>query len=187
MSAPIPTLRTPRLVLRPFDASDAPTVQLLAGDERVASTTLNVPHPYEDGMAEAWIATHASGWASGKLLVLAITEESEGLTGAVSLHVSARHRRGELGYWVGVPYWNRGYATEASAALRDYGFEELGLERILGRHLTRNRASGRVMEKLGMTHEGVMRRHIVKWDVPEDVAIYGILREEHETREADGG
>jgi RimJ/RimL family protein N-acetyltransferase len=75
-----------------------------------------------------------------------------------------------------VPFWNRGYATEASAALIAYGFDELGLNRVLARHITRNPASGRVMSKLGMRPEGVMREHIMKGDEPEDIAIYAILR-----------
>ena len=79
---------------------------------------------------------------------------------------------------IAVPHWNLGYATEAARAVLAYGFGELGLRRIHAGHLTRNPASGRVMEKLGMEPEGVFRQHILKWAVPEDVAHRGILREE---------
>jgi RimJ/RimL family protein N-acetyltransferase len=174
----LPTLRTARLVLRPFVLADAPVVQRLAGDENVASTTLNIPHPYEDGMAERWIEKQAPEWEARKSLALAVTTGDDGLVGAVSLALTPAHRRAELGYWIGVPFWNRGYATEASSALIAYGFEELGLNRVLARHITRNPASGRVMRKLGMRPEGVMREHIMKWDEPEDIAIYAILRSE---------
>jgi RimJ/RimL family protein N-acetyltransferase len=172
----LPILRTARLVLRPFVLADAPVVQRLAGDESVASSTLNIPHPYEDGMAERWIEKQAGEWEAGASLVLAVTTHADGLVGAVGLDLTPAHRRAELGYWIGVPFWNRGYATEASAALIAHGFEELGLNRVMARHITRNPASGRVMKKLGMRPEGVMREHIVKWDEPEDIAIYGILR-----------
>ena len=60
-----PILETPRLILRPFSAADAPAVRTLAGAHELARTTLSVPHPYEDGMAEAWIGTHAAGFAAG--------------------------------------------------------------------------------------------------------------------------
>ena len=62
-----PTLETERLILRPFDLSDGPRIQLLAGDESIASTTLNIPHPYEDGMAEEWIRTHQDEFEKGNV------------------------------------------------------------------------------------------------------------------------
>jgi RimJ/RimL family protein N-acetyltransferase len=176
VAGPHPILRTARLVLRPFVLADAPVVQRLAGDEKVASTTLNIPHPYEDGMAERWIEKQAREWEARTSLVLAVTTGDDGLVGAVSLALTPAHGRAELGYWIGVPFWNRGYATEAAAALVAYGFDELGLNRVLARHITRNPASGRVISKLGMRPEGVMREHIMKGDEPEDIAIYAILR-----------
>ena len=156
----IPTLKTKRLVLRPFTSADAQAVQRLAGAPEVALTTQNIPHPYEDGMAEDWIASHAENWAGKKSLTVAMDNETDGMVGAIGLHLNAVHQRGELGYWVGLPFWNRGYATEASAALLMFGFDELGLNRIQARHITRNPASGRVMQKLGMTFEGVHRQQI---------------------------
>ncbi len=180
---PIPTLRTSRLLLRPFAPLDAARVRLLAGAPEVASTTLKIPHPYEEGMAEAWIAGHGAAWTAREHLTLAITAGSEGLVGGVGLHLALEHRRGELGYWIGVPYWNRGYATEACVAVLAYGFDELGLHRVLARHVERNPASGRVMRKLGMTHEGRMREHVLKWDRFETLEVYGIL--EGEWRAAD--
>ena len=174
----IPTLNTQRLTLRPFTLDDAPVVQRLAGDREVASTTFNVPHPYEEGAAEAWIGTHAADWKARSMLVLAVTVQGDDLIGAISLHLSFPHRRAELGYWIGVPYWNRGYATEAGRALLDYGFDELGLNRIDAHYIMRNPASGRVMEKLGMKPEGTLRQHMMKWDVLEDVALYAVLASE---------
>ena len=172
----IPVLNTRRLVLRPFEAGDAPAVQRLAGAPEVALTTQNIPHPYPDGVAEAWIASHGPAWEEGRFLTLAITSAPEGLVGAVSLHLTPAHRRGELGYWVGVPFWNRGYATEASAALVDFGFRRLALNRVQARHLTCNPASGRVMEKLGMKLEGIQRQYLLVRGAFEDLAMYAILR-----------
>lgn len=173
---PIPTLETRRLVLRPFDPSDAPVVQRLAGAREVALPTQNIPHPYEDGVAEKWIASHGPAWDAGRYLTLAITASGEGVVGAVGLHITKEHRRGELGYWVGVPFWNRGYATEAAGALVGFGFEDLDLNRIQARHMTFNAASGRVMEKLGMKLEGIQRQAVLVRGAFEDIALYAILR-----------
>ncbi len=163
-------------MLRPFAPADAPAVQPLAGDRRIADTTLNIPHPYEDGMAEAWIATHADAWAGGENAVFAIAETAAGLVGAIGLRLEPKHRRAELGYWIGVPFWDRGYATEAACAAIAFGFERLDLHRIYASCLTRNPASARVMVKAGMRYEGCLRQHILKWNRYEDVAKYAVLR-----------
>jgi len=162
--------------LRPFSPDDAPALQKLVGDKEIASTTLNIPHPYEDGMAERWIETHEPNWVDGRLAVFAIVEPAAGLVGAISLRIEHAHKRAEAGYWIGVPFWGRGYASEALVALIDFGFNHLGLNRIHASHLTRNPASGRVMVKAGMKYEGRRRQHFLKWEKFEDVELYGILR-----------
>jgi RimJ/RimL family protein N-acetyltransferase len=174
-----PTLHTERLVLRPFALTDAPEVQRLAGDKAVASTTLNIPHPYENGIAEEWIGTHREGFEQGEMAAFAVVLRNGTLVGAIGLHISQRHERAELGYWIGRPYWNQGYCTEAARALLRYGFETLGLNRIQARHFVRNPASGRVMIKVGMRCEGTMRQDVKKWDVFEDTRLYAILKSEY--------
>ncbi len=173
---PQPTLRSDRLILRPFTVADAPLVQRICGDPAIADTTLNVPHPYEDGMAEAWIATHEPAWEAGELATFAVTTLASELVGAVGLHLEPQHRRAELGYWVAVPHWGQGYATEAAATLVTWGFDLLDLQRIHAAHFTRNPASGRVMQKIGMTFEGIARQHMLKNDRWEDLARYAIVR-----------
>jgi RimJ/RimL family protein N-acetyltransferase len=173
---PLPTLITPRLVLRPYAPGDASEVQRLAGAREIAANTLTVPHPYPDGAAETWIGSHTSAWAARTAMTLAVTLRDGGaLIGAVGLALVMEDRRAELGYWIGVPWWNRGFATEASRAVLDFGFGTLGLHRIMARHLSRNPPSGRVMEKLGMTREGVLRHHVLKWGEFEDLVVYAVL------------
>jgi RimJ/RimL family protein N-acetyltransferase len=109
----------------------------------------------------------------------AVTDAGSGvLMGAVGLTITPAHARAELGYWLGVPYWNRGYSTEAANAIVDFGFTRLGLHRIQAHYLTRNPASGRVMEKLGMRSEGVSRHAVRKNDRFEDLETYAILADE---------
>jgi [ribosomal protein S5]-alanine N-acetyltransferase len=181
MNRPRPTLTTPRLILRPFALTDAGRVQELAGHRAIADTTLNIPHPYPAGAAEQWIATHQPQFDEGKLCNFAIVERATGeLVGAIGLGISPRDENAELGYWIGQPYWGRGYCTEAAGAVVEYGFRELKLHRIHSRHFQRNPASGRVMQKIGMTREGVQRQHVKKWDRFEDLVTYGLLRDEWE-------
>jgi RimJ/RimL family protein N-acetyltransferase len=175
-----PTLETTRLILRPFTLGDARDVQRLAGDREIASTTLNVPHPYEDGMAEQWIGTHQEKYERGELVNFAIVRRVDNaLIGAIGLRINQQHTHAELGYWIGKPYWNTGYGTEAARAVVAYGFERCGLHRIHASHLTRNPASGRVLQKIGMRYEGCLRQHVNKWEVFEDLALYGILQSEY--------
>ena len=176
----MPRLATSRLVLRPFELSDAPVVEQLAGAREVADTTLTLPHPYPPGGGAAWIATHAGAWERGERLSLAICmrEEPNRLVGAIGLQLSTTHARGELGYWIGTESWGRGYATEAARALLAYAFTELGLHRVQAHHFTRNPASGRVMQKLGMQLEGIHRDAYRRWDRFESVAVYAILAPE---------
>ncbi len=174
-----PVLRTRRLVLRPFAMADSEDVRRLAGEWEIADTTLNIPHPYEEGMAEKWISTHSTGFDENTSLTFAITCRKDGkLLGAVSLTVQHSHSRAELGYWIGKPYWRNGYCTEAARAVTEYGFTVLRLNRVFAMYMTRNPSSGRVMAKLGMKSEGIMRQHYKKRDVYEDFAMYGILRSE---------
>jgi len=174
-----PLLRTSRLVLRPFVLDDALAVQMLAGAREVADTTMHIPHPYPLGAAERWIGTHKESWDAGTGATYAISDGSSGsLMGAIALTIAPQHARGELGYWLGVSFWNRGYCTEAGVALVDLGFGELRLHRIQARHLTRNPASGRVLQKLGMQAEGVNREWLRKNDRFEDVAMYAVLADQ---------
>lgn len=177
---PVPILTTERLVLRPFTLADAPGVHKLAGRFEIADTTMNMPHPYPDGAAESWIGTHQKTWELGSGLTLAITLKDSGqLIGAIGLTINKDHHRAEMGYWVAVPYWGRGFCTEAARALLDYGFTGPKLNKIYATHLARNPASGKVMQKIGMKYEGCLRQHVKKWDKFEDLSYYGTLRSEY--------
>lgn len=176
--APRPHLDTDRLHLRPFTLDDAPRVAELAGAEEVAATTLTIPHPYALSDATEWIETHQPAFETGTQVVFALTLRDTGeVVGAMGLTIDAENERAELGYWVGVPFWGRGYATEAARAVVGYGLGELALHRIHAHYFTENPASGRVMQKIGMSYEGRMPGHIKKNGVFRDVDSYGVLRE----------
>ena len=182
-----PTLETERLVLRPFELGDAPRVKLLAGDREIAATTARIPHPYEAGMAEAWIGTHQEDFEKGTAVNFAITlKGTSELVGAIGLIVNRDHENAEMGYWIGKSYWNQGYCTEAARAVLQYAFGEQRLHRVFAHHFSHNIASGRVMQKLGMRHEGRRRQHVKKWGQFIDSEMYGILRNELESDQSPG-
>jgi [ribosomal protein S5]-alanine N-acetyltransferase len=167
-------IATERLLLRPFLPDDAPVVQRLVSAYEIAENTLLIPHPYPEGAAAEWIARHGK---TPNNYIYAVTLGGEAI-GAIGLDVQPEHDRGEIGYWLGVPYWGRGYMTEAGRAVLGWAFESLELHRVFAQHFTRNPASGRVLQKIGMTHEGSLRQHDKKWGAYLDVEVYGIVHSE---------
>jgi [ribosomal protein S5]-alanine N-acetyltransferase len=169
-------LQTERLTLRPYEFSDIPALVPLIGAREVAATTLRIPHPYTESYAKEFVADSQKNLSSGTGLRLGIVlRESDTLCGGIGLRIDADHRRAELGYWIGVPHWGHGYATEAAQAVVKYGFETLALYRIFASHVTKNTASGKVLAKIGMRYEGCHRAHILKWGEFLDLEMYGML------------
>jgi ribosomal-protein-alanine N-acetyltransferase len=183
MNAPC-ELRTARLLLRLHKHEDIPALVRLAGAREVAATTLGIPHPYIDEDARKFLAKSADDFRAGRSVSFAICKLPGGeLCGGAGLDISETHHRAELGYWIGVPFWRRGYATEAARAVVEFGFANLGLHRIHAHYFAENTASGRVLEKIGMLREGRLRNHFQKWNRFIDVENCGILAEEFQEAE----
>ncbi len=179
MTFQLPTLLTPRLLLRNFRLSDAARVSLLAGDYDIAQMTSSIPHPYDEHQAIQWIQSHESQFNSKTAIHYAIIHlEQNILIGAIGLELDLPNQSAKLGYWIGKPYWNQGFATEAANSILEYAFGELGLSRVQARHMKKNPASGRVMQKIGMTYEGTLRQSIFRFGNFQDTALYSILRHE---------
>ena len=176
----VPTLETARLRLRAYREADIGELLPLVGAREVAATTLRIPHPYTEENAKSFLALLQE---PGRIW-FAITLRNDGRQiGGIGLTVEQQHRHAELGYWLGVPYWGEGFATEAAREMLRYGFEDLGLHRIHASHFKHNPASGRILVKLGMHYEGCQRQHIRKWDQFVDLELYGVLRPEWESGE----
>ena len=174
------TLETERLVLRPLTPDDAATVARLAGSREVADTTISIPHPYSEAQAREWIAVCTTKSSAGKAIVFGVvTRDDAPLIGAVGLReIDAEHSQAEMGFWVGVQSWGKGYATEAARRVIRYAFKELKLNRVYAHHMVRNPASGRVLEKVGMKREGLLRQRVRKWGAFEDVVLLAILHDD---------
>jgi [ribosomal protein S5]-alanine N-acetyltransferase len=172
-------LETQRLRLSPYHQEDVPELLPLIGAREVAAMTLRIPHPYTEQDAHEFLQR----METDDEVRLGIRLRTDGrLIGGVGLRLNRPHDNAELGYWIGVPFWGEGYATEAAREMVRHGFEDMGLHRIFASHFQGNLGSRRVLTKLGMRHEGCQREHVCKWGQHIDSELYGILRSEWESR-----
>ncbi len=175
-----PILETQRLKIRIIQEGDASQISKLANDYDVVKYLTSLPHPYTIDVALDWIETSQNGYKENKLISFGIIEKNENvLIGIVGLDANEKNNHGTLGYWLGQEYWSKGYAAEATRTVLQFGFETLEFHRICCGHFHKNPASGKVMQKIGMTYEGTRRQHIKKGDEYLDVVDYGILREDY--------
>lgn len=147
----IPVLETKRLVLRAPRLEDVKSMAQLANDKRIAENTRRIPHPYTPGDAEDFIST--VNVPKGEVAFL-VTLRDETIIGACGLTINDEEAP-EIGYWLGVKFWNKGYATEAVRAAIDYAFTDLDHESLQAGARVTNPASRRILEKCGFQWTGV--------------------------------
>ena len=180
MLAAFPTLHTPRLRLRAFALADVPHLVALAGNYEVARHTLNIPYPYGEEDARRWVQITQENFAQQTGYAFAVALKATGdFSGGIGLTVDRRFDRAEAGYWLGQPYWGQGLASEALAALLQFGFAELALNKIYATHIASNPASGRVMLKNGMVKEGELVQHTRRNGQFHDLWQYRLTRAEY--------
>jgi len=147
----ISTLETARLRLRPYRESDIEELLPLIGTREVAATTLRIPHPYTVQDAKAFLLLVQE---PGRIW-LAISLRSDGRQiGGIGLTVDQQHQHAELGYWLGAPYWGKGYATEAVRAVVAWGDAHFASGRTACIIAPENVASIRVAGKCGYHESG---------------------------------
>ena len=182
LSLPEPprTITTARLLLRPLQAMDVEAVFAYQSDPAFRRYTTGLPEPYEREDAERYVARFiAADWREHPYWAV---EFEAKLVGGVWLPLQPEHRRAEIG-WHSAPWaQGRGFATEAGRALLVVAFDTLGLRRVWAVANAENAASIRVMQKLGIRPEGVLRRSRIVHGKPIDQFWAGILREEWEAR-----
>ncbi len=181
---PEPTeIRTERLLLRPFRLTDADDVYAYASDPEWAPY-LPLPSPYEYKHAEIHVAqSFLVSWNTHPTFAVSLDDT---VIGTVQIRINAGNVTSELGYSIARRHWGKGLMVEAVAAVINWAFEEFDLVKVGARADIENRQSWRVMEKLGMKREGILRSQEPPNQVnPEkraDMVHYGILREEWEGR-----
>lgn len=145
-----PVISTERLVLRGPVRGDAEAIYRLASDINVAGMTSNIPHPYGPGDAEAFLdRALARRWDEEPGFV--VEHRNFGLVGMVGFKGG---ERAELGFWLGRPYWNRGYMTEAVRAVLKWVKRDWRRNVLVAGHFSDNPASGQVLCKSGFLYTG---------------------------------
>jgi RimJ/RimL family protein N-acetyltransferase len=176
-------LHTDRLMLRPVREVDAQALFPLINDAEVAATMLQVPHPYPRDQFVPWIRITREAMANKERYEMSIVLKETGKPiGVCSLNINWPNMSAEIGYWLGKSYWGQGYMTEAAARLLKFGFEVLGLERIHARCFVHNKASAKVLEKIGLNYEGIGRHEVKKGDEFLDIMHFGLIRSEFAAR-----
>lgn len=149
-------IRTPRLLLRLPEASDAPAIARLLSDWETVRYTARIPHPYAPEMAEEWIEVAKRCRDAGAAIDYVITDAGSGdLLGSV--HLGLEGDRGEIGYWLGRAWWGRGLVTEAVGAVLDLAFATFRIGTVGAGALAANVGSVRVLQKAGMRYAGTRR------------------------------
>lgn len=174
-------LETERLRLKPYEKEFADEVFEVVKRKEIADTMVMIPHPYPREVVDGWISYLQKSFSLGTAYEFAIflkeTGRYIGNCGLVT--ISKSHKNAEVGYFIDVAEWGKGYATEACKRIIQYGFEEHALNRIYSRCMVRNGASRKVMEKSGMLYEGRHRQEFWKDNYFEDMDYLAILAEDY--------
>jgi RimJ/RimL family protein N-acetyltransferase len=179
MPLPTPTLKTDRLLLRPFAETDTDTLFALQSSSRVLRYWDSPPWK-ERAQAERFITLCRQMEREGTGSRLAIERAADKVfIGWCSMSKwNPIYRSARLGYCLDDAAWGKGFATEAVGALLQWAFDTLDLNRVQAETDTRNIASRRVLEKLCFVHEGRLREDCIVDGEVSDSWVYGLLRRE---------
>jgi [ribosomal protein S5]-alanine N-acetyltransferase len=157
-SSSYPTLRTRRFRFRPFVLTDISPLTTLAGEHRVADTTIGVPHPYTAEFARMWISSHSAAWQRRRALHwAAVNVGDERIAGYAGLHhIDMERAQAELRFWVGCGVERTSDAVEWSAAIVEFALAELDMNRVYALQLDRHPLAGRVLSAIGMERESTI-------------------------------
>lgn len=165
-----------RCVLRKWNSSDVDSLVENANNYHIAiSMRDQFPYPYtlEDG--ESWIKIITT---QDKNCILAITVDNIAVGGiGLTLGEDIERISAEVGYWLGEKYWDKGITSSALKGIVEYGFNELGLERIFAKPLEQNTASRKVLEKNGFKLEGIMEKSCIKNGKIYNQALYALTKD----------
>jgi RimJ/RimL family protein N-acetyltransferase len=178
-----PTLEGDRIRLRPCREDDLPAFFAMRSDPRLMRHGSHPPWTHIDE-ARTRFESNLHGNDSARQLYWASADRADDrMIGDVALfHINAAQRMAEIGYMLQVASWGKGLAREATALALDHAFDGLGLRRIEADIDPRNRASARLLERLGFQHEGMLRARWFTYGQWRDSLLYGLLHADFDRR-----
>lgn len=172
-------MKTERLILREYKKKDASELCRIFAQPQVYAMTIGIPQWCNKPWCEWWISTvrqnarQHTAWEFGVFL-----PNGQYIGNIGIINVDLQHKKGEITYIIDTALCNNGFATEAAKRILEFGFQQLKLKRVGGLCMSVNRASRRVMEKIGMTYEGTARSSLCKNGVFYDIDHLSILDNE---------
>lgn len=175
-------LETNRLLIRLYSKGDKASLYNTISRYEIYRTTYGIPQACTMGYAAKWISRVLQNARENRSYEYAVINKLSGeYVGNVGLiNIDFVSRRCDISYFIHPDFWNRGFAAEAAAAMVKYSFDVLNMNRVGGMCMEKNAASAKVMEKLLMKKEGVLRDYFIKDGIKTDAAVYSILRKEYD-------
>lgn len=175
-----PELITETLRLRKVKISDVPSLLKYCHNKKISEQIINIPYPYREEDAVFRINFVWQGFKNNERYVFAITfKNSDELIGEIGLHLDKSNTSAQFGYWIAEPFWAKGIASEATAAILKFGFMDLHLNKIYATHYPENPASGKVMLKNKMIKEAELKAHYKIDGNYRDVIQYRLTKAEY--------
>lgn len=169
--------KTKRLIIRPYQLADEQAVYQVINNAGIYAMTINIPYPYPKDQVATWIHFTLKNAAYKLGFEWGIFDQKGYYLGNIGLvNINWQHHHGEVTYFIKQEAWGQGYATEAVAAILNYGFLNLQLERVQGRFMAENKASSRVLEKCGFVYEGTARHAVMKDYTYKDIVYCALLK-----------
>ena len=172
-----------QLFIRPYKTSDAEAVLKTIGNYQIYRTTYGIQHPCDIKYVKKWIKNILANASADRAYEYAIiNKKTRAYMGNVGLiNIDHKSKRCDISYFIDPLYQNHGIATEASAVMIRYAFDQLGMIRVGGMCMENNNASAKVMEKLHMTYEGTLRNYFIKDNAVINAKMYSILAHEYQS------
>lgn len=171
-------IETERLKLRLVTPNDFPKVVEYCSDPELSKYMIYLPYPYTLEDAISWYNNQQESLKKDTMYTYGIELKETGeFIGVISLSNNQRNNNGEIGYWLGKKYWNKGYMSEATKAIIEFAFQIKNMHKVYARCFSENIASAKVMQKNGLTFEGSLKDHIYKDGKYHDLLIYGLIND----------
>ncbi len=174
-------LTTKRFILRIYNTNDAKALCDVLNTDSIYQTTYGIPRHCDIRYARNWIKNVVSNIQNNRCYEYAVIRKTDNryMGNAGLINVDHDNKKCDISYFIHPAFQNQGIATEVSARLIRYAFEELDMNRVGGICMAHNLASARVMEKLLMNYEGLQRNCMIKDSKVVSLKMYSILKDEY--------